>query len=123
MTSKTNGYLLFLKDSKNTEVNVASEWKRHKEENDDVYKYYTNKAKSINYNIPYKEPKLTKKNPNMFMLFCKEYRSVLRQQYPEYANTQITALCAVEWKKHREANDQVYNSFKLQAEKNKPILK
>lgn len=59
-----------------------------------------------------------KKRPiSSFLLFCQDRRSDIIKDKPYYPITRITCLLAKEWQVHKEHNDDVYNKYKILAEK------
>lgn len=58
-----------------------------------------------------------KKRCCCYILFCIDKRQHFKTLYPHYKPSQITALLAQEWRKHKELRDEVYEFYKSEDRK------
>lgn len=52
-----------------------------------------------------------KKLPTSFLFYCIEKRNLVRNENPDLIPSEITSFLANDWRKHKNANDEVYQYY------------
>lgn len=79
-----------------------------------VEKWCSNENQEQFHKIRFDYENREKRRCTSFFLFCNDRRPELREQYPYYPPTSISKLLGEEWRKHRDANDDVYEKYTTQ---------
>ena len=70
-----------------------------------------------------KDPNKPKRGRSSYILFCDEYRPIVKEKFPELTNKQLTSKLAELWKEFKETNTSKLNEYEQKSLKERQIYK